>query len=496
MTIRGPSKAELQELEDLISFSADRAPPDNVRFHALYGHESSLVAREYPVYLRDARGRCVKHVDEDGRVCLTVVGKKRLPMRRRQWIEHFCMIRAKNNELQRLVLNPPQRRLECAILRMQRAGLPVRIIILKARQMGFSTYIEAAAFESVVRGKRARALVVAHDDETATEVLQMAHTMRDEIPRKGRKWNFGMKHTATYHMAWDAPILGQIKIASAKKKNPGRGFTMSFLHLSETAFWDDAKKKARSLMASLAKIPGTMCIMESTADGAIGYFHDMFRTAWAEKELGKPLRKRATGWDSLFFAWFEMPDYHWTRTVGQGLELPDDIQLEILNSLTSEEEWLLDQTWFKRWSPDDPWEEHEVVGENGEFVKVWRRVGCGRTRVSLDQLAWRRLQIRDEFSGDPLRPETWADFDAEYPSTIDRAFQATGRLLFASSYIQEAMTKVREPVFCGTLVDLAGGPGDNVLDPDQPLEDFVEEKRRNVIEADEGMPLPTWTPAL
>lgn len=477
MVIRAPSARDLEELDRLVEAAGAGIGPDNVRFHALYGHESSLIAREVPVYQKGKDGKLLKHLDADGRACVTQIGVRLLPMRRRQWIESYCMIRGKGAQLVRLVLNPPQRRLECVILLMERAGMPIRVVILKARQMGFSTYIEAVAFERVVRGKRQKALVVAHDDETATEVLQMTHTMRDEIPRKGRRWNFRMPHTATYHMAWGAPIHGQFKIASAKKKHPGRGFTASFLHLSEAAFWDDAKKKAKSLLNTLAKIPETCALMESTANGASGYFHGIFNLAWRERH--KPIRQRKTAWWGLFFPWYEMPDYYYSRTIGDGNGVPDEIAMEILNTLQVEEEWLLTVSFFKRWSPENSWREVPCMDDAGVMTTKWQRVGCGMTRVSLDQLAWRRFQIRDEHDGDPLRPDTWEDFQEEYPATPEQAFLATGALIFSKRAIQEAMMRTADPIFAGTLIDLQDEPGDNRLDVEISLEDYVE-KRRNV----------------
>lgn len=476
-SIHVPTKEELQALEQRVLDS--RFPADNVRFLGLYGVEDGLITREYPIYRRGPDGRLAKRVGRDGRTYLEVVGTRQLPLRRRQWIETCCMVRAKSGKLVRMKLKPAQRRLEAWILRMERAGVPVRIIILKARQMGFSTYIEAVVFEHTVRNRRSKSLVVAHDDETATEVLQITHTMRDEIPRRGQAWRFGMRHTATYHLAWGPPMYSQIKIASAKKKNPGRGFTVSVMHLSETAFWDDAAKKAQSLLNTLPRLQGTLAFMESTANGAVGYFYEMWRAARAE--VGKPLNRRTVAWVPVFFPWYEDPDYRWSSTIGAGQELPEDMQLEILGTLQNEEHWLLQQKYLRRWRPDDAWERVPVTLSDGTIGEKWRRVGVGWQPVTLDQVAWRRTQIV-ELKGDPLRPETWNSFHEEFPATEQEAWLATGRAAFSSSLLLEAMQRAREPDFRGRLVTPDELDGDNRVNPNDMLDDYVNERRLNILD--------------
>ena len=64
----------------------------------------------------------------------------------RWYIEHFLCIRTKKGKLARLVMKPAQQRLYEVMKREHDAGRPVRIVILKARQLGFSTVTEAVFF--------------------------------------------------------------------------------------------------------------------------------------------------------------------------------------------------------------------------------------------------------------------------------------------------------------------------------------------------------------
>lgn len=426
-----PSKERLEALDAEVEEACPHpAGRDNHRFLRLFGYDDPLVVR----------------VSGSG---------KRTPLRRRQFIERFCMIRTKRDELLPLVMNAPQRLLEAAQIRQERARRPVRQVVLKARQVGYSTIIEGYVVERTVRRRRTKAMIVAHDDETSGEVLQMAHLMKDEMPRgKGKKWKWRMKHGATYHIAFGDPIGGQIKIASAQKKHPGRGFTMSFLHASEVAFWPDAELKAQSLLNVLLDRAGTYCFMESTANGDTGFFFDTFWKAWEQRDV--PIARRETMWNAIFIPWFALDEYAWSKTFGDGQELPADIALGILNTLTKHEAWLLEQKRFRRWRPDDEWEE---VERNG--ARVWRRKHVGWQPVTLDQLAWRRRIIEDKMGGKALDPDSWKGFQAEFPATPEEAFQATGQQTFNRKLIQDAIERTYAPDFVGDLVDLADDPTAN-----------------------------------
>ena len=63
------------------------------------------------------------------------------------YIQHFLKIRTKAGKLETLRFNPPQQKLYEAIRAQHREGRPIRIIILKARQMGFSTLTAAVIFQ-------------------------------------------------------------------------------------------------------------------------------------------------------------------------------------------------------------------------------------------------------------------------------------------------------------------------------------------------------------
>lgn len=450
-----PSDDEIAALESRAR-SAGTTLRDNVLFSLLYHHKNGL----YPRRGKKALWEQDPQTGEWTRLKRT--------LSRREWIEQFFPVRTLTGAIVRLKLNPTQRRMECWILRMERAGVPTRMIILKARKMGISTYVQAVMFEMNLRGEHMRGLIVADNGDRAALLLQIANVARTQMERErmsdGRSvpWNFRLPSKATYSMVWDRPMYCEVKITSAETDNPGRGMTPSIVHLSETAFWQDAAKAQASVMSGLPSLPGTMAFDESTANGASGKYHDDFWRAWRTRD--EPLRERTELWQAVFFAWFEDPNYHWTKSYGLGRELTHKMEVDIQMSLTDEERWLLKQTYTRRWSPSDEWEHKivwdiwELVIENGKIVgtketykagrRVWRRKGVGKQPVTLDQLAWRRAKIVDKECAGNLDI-----FNREYPSRPEVAFLATGRPVFDPNVMELLSKNVGEikPLFTGFL---------------------------------------------
>jgi hypothetical protein len=438
--IRVPTQRELDALDKELERYPERER-DNHRFARFfsYADKNALYCREVPVYKRDSKGRALL----DAKDRLQPTGTRRLPLRRRQWIEAYCRIRDKHGDIVPFILNAEQRTMECAMIRAERAGLPVRLVPLKPRQVGISTYIEAVVFEQAMRRSNVRALIVAHDDPTAAAVLSMADLMKDKLPNTvDERWKFDMRHDAKGKLVWREPISAELTVQSAKKKNPGIGVTLIVLHASETAKWEDAARKAKEMLQALPTKPGTFGFMESTAQGDQGYFHDLFSECWDERHVS--LREKKSVWAALFFPWFLHEDYRYSKTYGVGREITKQQERALRETITAEEEWLLKTTYLRRWTPQSKWFRREGR---------WAREDVGHVRVSIDQLLWRRAKIQNDCNGDPLRPDTWNSFYEDYPALPEQAFLASGRPIFDASTINDRLRDVKEPLFRGEIVD-------------------------------------------
>lgn len=326
-------------------------------------------------------------------------GNKR-GLSRRQWIERHVFVKNKQGVVVHMTLNPAQRRLEAAILRMERKGAPVRIVILKARQIGFSTYIQAFCFWAILNIANTRCLMVAHRNPTAKAIFAKVHTMRKMLRRADKSpYNFAMPHKSRTELAFDEPMFSAIEVDSAEVDEPGHGDTVQILHKTETSRWKDALRKAKGLEQILPELPGTYGFDETTANGDTGYFRDEFWEAWESKG----------GTHALFVAWFEQPEYRWT-SIHQKYEIAAGVRTEIESTISDDEEVLLTEQYFER--------------------------GVGWRFVDYDQLAWRRHMLKTKMGSDV------GNFNEQYPSTPEEAFLASGRPAYNGESIKRALQRM------------------------------------------------------
>lgn len=333
-----------------------------------------------------------------------------------------------------------------------------------------STYVQSLMFWLNLTGQKLSCLILADVDERAEMLLKMANTALSSMPRsKDESWDFKMSSRAAYAIVWGDPIGSSINIASAQKKAAGRGGTRDAIHITETAFYPEDADPA-GVLESLPDLPGTYGFNESTANGDTGWFRNEFWSSWDERE--KPISGRSRSWVSMFFAWWEYDDYRWSRTFGLGQRFPHSMESEILSTLSEEEEWLLKQRYFRRWRPDDAWEQvttrEEVkldvrtmttrTVETMRPRKKWRRVGPGWLQVTPDQLAWRRKKIEDA-----LPRGGKVIFDQENPGKPIDAFRATGRKVFDPEMLDRLLAKAAKPLWIGNLEEPTEG-----RDPEDP----------------------------
>jgi hypothetical protein len=83
------------------------------------------------------------------------------------WAENCAVVRREDKQAVRLVARPWQLAFDEALERQRAAGRPMRAIILKARKLGFSTWVQAKAMQRVTQMEAQYALTVAQDRKTA-----------------------------------------------------------------------------------------------------------------------------------------------------------------------------------------------------------------------------------------------------------------------------------------------------------------------------------------
>ena len=189
----------------------------------------------------------------------------------REYIEKLLWIRTKEGDETRLVLKPAQRKLYEAVKQQVEAGKPVRIIVLKARQMGFSTLISGLIFHACATQENRNALLVAHVADATANLHQMHLRFFDRLPPRLRPMRAGSNVMGIVfanpskdpaERAREPGLRSRIRCATAGGKGVGRSDTLQYVHASEYAFWPDGiNTKSDTLLGILQAVPalpGTM----------------------------------------------------------------------------------------------------------------------------------------------------------------------------------------------------------------------------------------------
>jgi len=308
----------------------------------------------------------------------------------RDWIRRHLKIIPKMGSIIPLEANTGQLMLDLAIETQRASGNPVRIILLKPRQVGWSTWSEARAFEYINNNAERTALVVSADNDSTNFVFTMARTfqseMKDPLPTDA---------SSRREIIYKSPHRSRFLTQTAGKDVLGRGGTVHFFHGSEVAFWPNASVGAAAVLQMVPNDIDTTVIFESTACGVGGYFYDMYwqaRDRFAEMS-GRDDGERYAGYIPVFFPWYKFGEYR---------ILPP-----------------------KGFSMDE---------EERELAKKYD--------LDAGQLFWRRIKIQ-ELGGDE------GLFRQEYPSTSLEAFQVAGNPVFGPEAIKRQRAKqAKTPRHC------------------------------------------------
>jgi hypothetical protein len=152
-----------------------------------------------------------------------------------------------------------------------------RNIVLKARQMGLTTWAAARFFLKTITQPGTLTLEVAHTQEAAEEIFRIVHRFVDWLPEELREGPLKTSRANVRQIVFPE-MDAQYRVVSAGDRNAGRGLTVQNLHCSELARWPgDPTETLAGLRASMA--PGAELILESTPDGVGGCFHEEWQKA-------------------------------------------------------------------------------------------------------------------------------------------------------------------------------------------------------------------------
>jgi hypothetical protein len=251
--------------------------------------------------------QCGKHLDRRYEAYLSKDAQADGPHQLRDLlIETMLKVRSKGKGL--VYLNPN---------RAQRAyaqACTKRNIVLKARQLGITTYVAARFFVQTITQPGTMTVQVAHTQESAEEIFKIVRRFLENLPEAMRRRVLRTSHANIRQIVF--PSLDSEYRIEAADENAGRGLTIHHLHCSEVARWSRGGMEALAALRSAVPKEGDI-VLESTPNGAGGIFYEEWQ------------RAGETGYTRHFFPWWFGEDYK---------ETPEKLALL---PLTEEEERLV-----------------------------------------------------------------------------------------------------------------------------------------------------------
>ncbi|MCI8760509.1 MAG: hypothetical protein HFJ34_05255 [Clostridia bacterium] len=311
----------------------------------------------------------------------------------KSYIESYIKIRDKKGNVIPLLLNEPQLKYYNVIKKLHEQRKPIRIIILKARQMGFSTETEAIIFKNVVTHHNYNAGIIAHKEDSTANLFNMSKRMYEYLPEtiKPEKKKSNAKELV-FNNDNRTGLDSKMKCMTAGGRGIGRSDTFTALHLSELAFWEGNKKEIMTgLLQSVPNTPESMIIIESTANG-FEYFKEMWDRAVAGKSNFYP----------LFIGWNELQEYAMPYT---GFELTkEEKELQKKYNLT------LDQLTWRRWCI-----ENNCSGDINQFKQEYP-ICPEEAFLSTGQCYFNKLNIINRIN-EVIEPIAQGTFNCYYDGT-------------------------------------------------------------------------------
>jgi hypothetical protein len=289
-----------------------------------------------------------------------------------------------------LRLNFAQRRFwEDVIVRSRKERRPIRAIVLKARQLGFSTLIQALHYFWCDQHPNRFAMTISYDEPSSKELFQKAHyvdAMHWAAREKGR--------ASANAIAFKPPHNSTFYVGTAGSANTGRGYMIQHLHCSELPMWPNPEEVITAVHQAVPSAPFTSIIWESTAKGAYGLFYDKWSAAVDS--------------DSGFIPFFA--PWHWDKQYTHEFASDDHRRL-FLRQLSKEDRQYMDA--------------HKLTPE---------------------QMKWRAWKIDEGFSGDARQ------FKQEFPASAGEAFLTSGSPVFNPERVMQLDANATIPLWRGEVV--------------------------------------------
>ena len=192
------------------------------------------------------------------------------------YLENFCKIKGKTPGLVPFILNEAQKDIFNTLRKESRT------IILKARQIGFSTAITGFLYHKTIMTPGMNTVLIGYNTDMAAELLDKVKMFLLTTPDELRPT---VQYNSKYEISF--PKLNSKIIVLPSSQNVGRGYTIHACLCTELAMWEHAEEKMVSLENAVPK--DGLLIIESTPRGVGNMYHRMWMApdnGYAKKEYG------------------------------------------------------------------------------------------------------------------------------------------------------------------------------------------------------------------
>lgn len=362
--------------------------------------------------------------------------KEKLRERMKRWRAPFsgfpefardCLkIQNKEGRIVPFIMNDAQWALHNAVEdQLARTGM-VRMTGLKARRQGFSTYVAGRYYWKVCTTFGRKVYILSHEKKSSEALFAMVDRFQRYNPFAPE---VGEDNAAKLTFPG---LESSYTVATAGAQEGGRGDDVNLFHGSEAAYWKNPDAHFAASLQTVALLPGTEIILESTSAGPVGRFYEQFQKGLLDSEV----------YESIFIPWFVSREYIFPAS--------EDFKL------------------------DDVPPKADAMSEK-EVAEAFK--------LSPEQVSWRRQKISEL---------TYDRFLREYPATADDAWAANeeGRLI-KSVAVMRARKRETEP--SGPLiigVDPASSGGDRfavAFREGNKITNLIWRNKINTIEATEWL---------
>ncbi len=296
-----------------------------------------------------------------------------------------------------------------------------RHIILKARQLGFTTFIDLYILDEILFNNNREGIIIAHKVQDAAEIFDRKidfaiRNMADDI--KGAFFRLQKNSARKIQVVMDyGPEKGST--SSINVSTSGRSGTFFYVHISEFAKMCVMFPKAASEVetGTFPAVPfDGFIFIESTAEGMAGRFYEMFHDNWATRDKITPMKSRV-----MFLPHF----YNWQY---------DDMEMKKITEIIPVADMEVGEIDFAEYQKENNLTDKEITYYYMKYLQM----------------------------GGKNSPDTVHKLHQEYPTTPEEAFLSTGQTYFPTGKVFSMLTSAKQGVRGELIKD---EKGDMVFQP-------------------------------